>query len=151
MFTVRQFEPKDMFAVIKLATKILSERYSPTLFTFFYEFSPESFLVAEEHYKIIGFAIGVKQNTDIGRIVMIGTQPSKQKQGVGSLLIQQLLAYFKNQQVQFIELEVKTTNTDAVKFYQRYQFQIRETIPNFYQNNESAYLMRRRCFPGSND
>ncbi|MFO8078555.1 MAG: N-acetyltransferase [Thermoplasmatota archaeon] len=148
MFTVRQFEPKDMFAVINLASKILSERYSPTLYTYFYETSPEGFLVAEENHKIIGFAIGIKQNSNQGRIVMIGTQTTKQKKGVGSLLLQKLLSYFVSIQVQFIELEVKTSNTNAVRFYQRHHFKIIETIPQFYQNGESAYIMRRICFPG---
>lgn len=151
MFTVRQFEPQDMFAVIKLASKILTEQYSPTLFTFFYETSPQGFLVAEEHHRIIGFAVGIKQSTDMGRIVMIGTQTSKQKKGVGSQLLNQLLSYFKNQHVQYVELEVKTTNLDAVRFYQRYNFKIIDTIPNFYQNGESAYIMKQKFFPGRDD
>lgn len=151
MFIIRPFQSKDMFAVIKLASQLLTEEYSPTLFTYFYETSPWSFFVAEEHHKIIGFGIGIQQTTETARIVMIGTDETYQNRGIGSAVLYHLLYAFVQRNISFVELEVKTTNNQAIQFYEKHQFKILDTIPDFYQNGESAYIMRRRCFPHKGD
>ncbi|UCH71422.1 MAG: hypothetical protein JSW62_03215, partial [Thermoplasmatales archaeon] len=62
MFTIRKFQPNDMFSTIKLASETLTEHYNPSLFNYFYEIFPNGFIVAEKNRKIIGFIIGVKTN-----------------------------------------------------------------------------------------
>jgi len=80
-----------MFPVIKLASETLPEQYNPSLFNYFYETFPQGFLVAEQFHKIVGFIVGVKTSTDIARILMLAVSEPQRRQGIGTLLLNQLL------------------------------------------------------------
>ena len=151
MLIVRQFQPSDMFKVIKLASTLLTEQYNPTLFTYFYETAPWGMWVCEDNHTIIGFAIGIEHTSIIGRIVMIATLPQKRRQGIGSTLLTRLLSQFSQRQLYTIELEVKTTNLPAILFYKKHHFDIIENFPHFYQNGEDAYLMKLILSPHTYD
>lgn len=73
---------------------------------------------------------------------MIAILPEKRRQGIGSTLLSHLLVQFSKQHLSTIELEVKTTNKQAISFYKNHHFDIDEIFPHFYQNGEDAYLMR---------
>lgn len=131
-----------MFAVLKLASQVLSEQYNPTLFTYFYESCPWGFWTAHHYQQLIGFIVGVPFSDDFAKILMIGVKPSMRKKGVGSLLLKKLLTEFKTRQLSTIELEVAVSNTAAIKFYQKHDFCIVDQFSKFYQNGEDAYIMR---------
>lgn len=142
VFVIRKFQLDDMFSVIKLASETLTEQYSPILFSYFYEVFPEGFLVVENHGEILGFIIGVKTTPMNGRILMIGVAENHRRQGLGSALIKQLLKEFIAHNISQVELEVETSNTAAISFYQKHHFKIVETVKQFYQNGNDAYVMR---------
>jgi len=49
----------------------------------------------------------------------------------------------KTQQVTRVELEVRTSNSVALQFYQKRGFLLNAILPGFYQNGENAYSMRK--------
>jgi ribosomal protein S18 acetylase RimI-like enzyme len=49
----------------------------------------------------------------------------------------------KAKDISKIELEVRTQNTAAIKFYQKHGFIIQEAIPKFYNTGDDAYLMQK--------
>ena len=132
-----------MFSVIKLASETLTEQYNPSLFNYFYETFPEGFWVAEKLHKIIGFIVGGKTITDTARILMLTVSEKHRKLGVGSTLLKNFLKEISLQNIKQVELEVKTENKKAIKFYQNHGFKIEEIITKFYQNGEDAYLMKK--------
>lgn len=132
-----------MFSVIKLAAETLTEQYNPSLFNYFYETFPEGFWVAEKLHKIIGFIVGGKTITDTARILMLTVSEKHRKLGVGSTLLKNFLKEISLQNIKQVELEVKTENKKAIKFYQNHGFKIEEIITKFYQNGEDAYLMKK--------
>ena len=143
MFTIRNFRPTDMFSVIKLASETLPERYSPSLFNYFFETYPQGFMVAEMNQKIIGFIIGVKTNPKIAKILMLSVLEPHRKQNVGTLLFTKLLEKMLTENVENIELEVRTDNKKAIKFYKKHGFVIIAKKSKFYQNEEDAYTMKK--------
>jgi ribosomal-protein-alanine N-acetyltransferase len=142
VLTIRQFQPADTFKVIKLASITLTEQYNPTLFSFFYETYPQGFLVAEQNHKIIGFLIGIKLKTNKTKILMISVEPTYQRQKIGESLLNEFIKITTKENIEIIELEVRTDNKKAIKFYEKNGFKIIEKIYKFYQNNENAYTMR---------
>ena len=132
-----------MFSVIKLASETLTEQYNPSLFNYFYETFPEGFWVAEKLHKIIGFIVGGKTITDTARILMLTVSEKHRKLGIGSTLLKNFLKEISLQNIKQVELEVKTKNKKAIKFYQNHGFKIEEIITKFYQNGEDAYLMKK--------
>jgi len=140
---VRLFKPTDMFSVIKLASDTLPERYSPSLFTYFYETFPQGFIVAEKAHKIIGFCIGVKTDSERAKMLMLSVSEVHRKQNIGSLLLNRFLEEISKENINHISLEVRTDNEKAIKFYQKHDFKIIEKLTEFYQNGEEAYTMKR--------
>jgi len=132
-----------MFPVIKLASKTLTERYNPSLFNYFYETFPQGFIVAEKAHKIIGFIIGVKTNPKTAKILMLSVLEHYRKQNIGSTLLKQFLKEMPAENIKNIELEVRTDNQKAIKFYKKHSFKVTEKIPKFYQNVEDAYTMKK--------
>jgi ribosomal-protein-alanine N-acetyltransferase len=144
VYTIRAFEPRDMFAVIKIASDTLPERYNPSLFNYFYETYPQGFMVAEFGKKIIGFVVGVKINNETAKILMLSVSESYRKKQIGTKLLDEFLKKIKKEKIQSIELEVRTRNEKAIKFYEKHGFEIIEKLTDFYQNGEAGYIMRKR-------
>lgn len=143
MITVRRFQSNDMFSVIKLASKTLTENYNPSFFNYFYETFPQGFIVAEKHHKIIGFIVGVPTSSENARILMLSISESQRRQNIGSELLKQFLKEASLQNIKKIELEVRTDNNKAIKFYQKHSFEIIDKLSKFYQNGEDAYTMKK--------
>ncbi len=143
MLIVRHVQPDDIFPVISLAFETLPERYNPSIFNQFYEACPEGFLVALDADSIIGFLIGTRTSPGIARILMLGVQESYRKKGVGSALLASFIKEMRMQHVSRVELEVRTSNTTALRFYQKKGFQLHATLQGFYQNGENAFSMQK--------
>lgn len=143
MLTIRQFQPTDMFSVIKLASETLTERYNPSVFNYFYETFPEGFIIAEKANKIIGFLVGVKIDLENAKILMLAVSELYRKQRIGTDLLYQFLKVTSIENLKKISLEVRTKNKSAIKFYQKYGFKIKEKQREFYQSGEDAYTMTK--------
>ena len=144
MISIRKFQPTEMFSVIKLASETLTERYNPSIFNYFYETFPEGFIVAENNHKIIGFLIGVKINPEYAKILMLAVSKLNRKQSIGTGLLNQFLKVIFIENIKRIELEVRTNNKTAIKFYQKNGFSIKEKQKEFYQSEEDAYTMIKK-------
>lgn len=142
MFTVRKFKPSDMFSVIKLSSKALTEHYNPSLFSYFYEIFPEGFWVYEKNHKIVGFITGVKTNSDIARILILAVLKEYRRQGIGDILLKNFLREVAIKNIKHVELEVETKNKSAIEFYMEHGFEIIDILIKFYQNGKDAYVMR---------
>ncbi len=142
MYTIRRFEPTDMFLVIKLVSETLPERYNPSLFNYFYEIFPKGLIVAEKAHKIVGFIVGVKTNPNTAKILMLSVSELHRNQKIGSALLNRFIKEIIEENVNLIELEVRVDNEKAIKFYQKHGFMIIGKIKGFYQNGEEAYTMR---------
>ena len=143
MITIRNFEPTDMFSVIKLASDTLTERYNPSIFNYFYETYPQGFIIAEIAHKIVGFIVTVKTKPDTAKILMLAVSKQHRRKKIGTMLLNELYKKILEENITAIELEVRTDNTTAIKFYEKHGFKIKNKLPNFYQNGEPAYVMRK--------
>lgn len=144
MLTIRNVEPQDIFSVIKLAHETLPERYTPSLFTTFYEGFPQGFFIALNHQKIVGFLIGIKSDTNTAKILMIAVDKNYRKKGVGSALLHTFFNKMMLENIHRVTLEVRTNNSSALQFYINHGFIIYETIKGFYQKGEDAYSMIKK-------
>jgi len=105
---IRHVQPQDLFSVIKIAYESLPERYNPTIFNSFYESFPQGFLIAEKNHKLIGFVIGIKIHTDTSKILMISVNKKQRRRKIGSSLIKQFMQIMISENINIIDLEVRT-------------------------------------------
>lgn len=141
MYKIRLFHPNDMFTIIRMASETLTEQYSPSIFNYFYETFPQGFLVAEYNHKIIGFIVGLKTDENKAKILMLSVLKDIRRKKIGTNLLKQILEELKKEKISSVELEVSKDNLEAINFYQKHGFKIKEILKDFYQNEEDAYLM----------
>ncbi|MCD6330579.1 MAG: ribosomal protein S18-alanine N-acetyltransferase [Thermoplasmata archaeon] len=138
---MRNFEYKDLEAVWEIARDALEENYTMDFLLYLWQINPNGFLVAEKNGKIVGFILSAKQSKEELRILMLAVKKEYRGQGIGSMLLKELLLRFP--EVRRIYLEVKVGNKKAIKFYKKHGFKIKEKLDNFYTDGSSAYLMEK--------
>ena len=98
-------------------------------------------LICKHNSEIIGFIIFSPINPE-AHILSISVIKKIQSKGVGSLLLRSMLDQCKAMNYKKIFLEVRTSNLQAINFYQKFGF-IKDAIrDNYYtDNSEDALLM----------
>ena len=81
------------------------------------------------------------ENADI---TTIGTNRKYWHQGYGQRMLEHLLNVAKENNCEFVHLEVRVSNTNAINLYKKNGFEIIRTRKGYYSdNNEDAYDMMR--------
>jgi len=98
-------------------------------------------LICKHDSKIIGFIIFSPINPE-AHILSISVTKKIQSKGVGALLLQSMLDQCAAMNYKKIFLEVRTSNLQAINFYQKFGFSKDAIRDNYYKDNsEDALLM----------
>ncbi len=153
-FTLRNFKPQDLDAVIHINLTCLPENYTPSFYMSHYENFPKAFYVAEANGRIIGYVMsrverGLSNHKPIsvvkkGHIISIAVLPEYRRKGVGRSLMINSLKGLKSYNAEECYLEVRVSNIPAINLYRTLNFEIIRIIKGYYLNGEDAYLMSRR-------
>jgi ribosomal-protein-alanine N-acetyltransferase len=150
IFNLRQFSLPDLRRIVEINNACLPENYSDHFFIDLYRRFPETFLVAEENNKIIGYIMcrieyglskvlmGLSKK---GHVVSFAVLPSHRRLSIGSSLITKAMENMKRYDAKSCFLEVRVTNEAAIKLYKKLGFSITKTIRHYYIDGEDAYLM----------
>lgn len=148
---IRPFTITDLGKVLEIERSCFSpsEAFSESMFGHFFKACPQGFFVAEENQKIIGYIVGCRKGKE-GEVISLAVDPKLRRQGVGGTLLEFLLKDFREEGINTIELFVRIKNPGASKFYQKFGFEIIETVKDYYQDGADAYLMKlgKGVFPG---
>ena len=141
MVEIRKLKNWEFMDFMNILYKIFPDRANPNLFLNLYEVFPDGFIVAVEDRKFIGFAVGTITYEEKGKIILIGVDKDYRNKGIGSKLLKRLLLIFSLKGVNEVELEVRVSNSDAIKFYEKRGFKKKERISGYYEDGEDAYIM----------
>ena len=140
---LRPFRPSDLSAVSAIVRDSLRENYPASIYLDIHRWWREGFLLAEEDGAAIGFVAGVVNGPRNARILMLAVLASHRRRGVGAVLMDVFLKECAMRGLATVELEVRISNKDAIRFYQRYGFQITQVLKRFYSDGEEGYKMMR--------
>ena len=140
---LRPFRPSDLSAVSAIVRDSLRENYPASIYLDIHRWWREGFLLAEEDGAAIGFVAGVVNGPRNARILMLAVLASQRRRGVGAVLMDAFLKECAMRGLATVELEVRISNKDAIRFYQRYGFQITQVLKRFYSDGEEGYKMMR--------
>lgn len=140
---IRNLKSWEFLDFMRILHKIFPDRSNSSLFLNLYEVFPEGFIVAVDKKRFVGFAIGVIDHGGNGRILLIGVDKDFRRKGIGSMLLKRLLLLFSMKGARKAELEVRVSNLDAIRFYERMGFRLRERVDGYYEDGESAYIMEK--------
>lgn len=89
---------------------------------------------------IVGFA-GIKIILDEAEIMNIVTKKEERHQGIGKLLLNEIIKISKENNINLINLEVNAKNTIAINLYKKYNFKEVGLRKKYYNGQDDAVLM----------
>ncbi len=153
-FTLRKFVPDDLQNVMQINRICLPENYTDFFFIDLHQRFPETFIVAEENGKIVGYIMcrievglsnfGFGGLVRKGHVVSIAVMPQSRRKGIAQALIRRAaegMGYYKAKQG---FLEVRVTNESGISLYKKLGFEITRTINGYYSDGEDAYVMTKK-------
>ena len=142
-FTLLPIEGKHFPAVAKLEKTCFSEPWSQEGLLESYRHGTR-FFVAERENKVLGY-IGVNAVADEGYITNVAVFPGERKAGVGTALLRRAIDFAQAQNLAFLSLEVRVSNFEAIRLYQKLGFAEEGRRKGFYRNpSEDALIMTKR-------
>lgn len=100
------------------------------------------YIVAKKQNEIIGFA-GIKIIIDEADIMNIVVKKSYRNNGIGSLLLENLILISNKKILNFINLEVDCKNIVAINLYKKFGFEEIALRKNYYKDND-AIIMKKK-------
>ena len=148
---LRRAGPSDLISVMEINLKTLPEHYSDYFYESLLVELPEAFIVAEIGGKHVGYIMcktefGFSNFKKLGfvkkgHVVSIAVIDEHRKKGIGNALVEESINGVKLRKCDEFYLEVRCSNTDAVRLYEKQGFVIRQQLNAYYRDGEDAYLM----------
>jgi ribosomal-protein-alanine N-acetyltransferase len=107
------------------------------------------FLVADAPDDATGLAGFVVADTvpnhgrPIGHVKDIAVAPDYRGRGIGTTLLERALGILATEGTRAVKLEVRASNDVAIRLYERHGFEVRRTVPRYYDDGEDALVMIR--------
>ena len=104
-------------------------------------------IVAKDGDEIVGIAtLSGNQKTRLSHRAQMGVSVLKSywHQGIGSKLVAIIIGYAAEASIEIFELDIVTSNVNAIALYQKYGFEVIGTYENFMKIDDhyvDAYLM----------
>jgi len=101
------------------------------------------FIAAMHGEDALGFAV-FREVGDDGELLQIATRKDARCSGVGSVLLENVLEYAQSKSLHKVFLEVRKSNTPAIKLYEKFGFSEIRTRKAYYDNpTEDALILAR--------
>lgn len=143
---LRPMTSQDLAAVCAIEQQVQYAPWTEKLFSDSLE--RHLCLVAESAEKIVGFAV-VQFVVDEASLLNIAVEPTQQKQGIGRLLLDEVLAQASAKKATTVFLEVRASNQRAIQMYQQAGFNEMGLRKNYYPSangKEHAVMMALMVF-----
>ena len=153
-FKLRKFTPDDLQSVMQINRVCLPENYTDFFFIDLYQRFPETFIVAEEGGKIVGYimcrievglsSFGLGGLIRKGHVVSIAVLPHVRRKGVAQALMNVAMEGMRYYKAKQCYLEVRVTNGAGVALYKKLGFDMSRTVDGYYSDGEAAYVMTKK-------
>jgi len=139
--TTRYMIVEDLDAVMEIERRVFIDPWSRKSYEFEIIENRYSLpLVLEYAGKIVGYAV-VWQVYEEFHIASLAIAPEQQGRGWGKYLLETLLKLADN--ADYALLEVRPSNTRAIRMYEQFGFTRLGVRKRYYQNGEDALVMRK--------
>ncbi|MBN2733558.1 MAG: ribosomal protein S18-alanine N-acetyltransferase [Methanomicrobiaceae archaeon] len=141
---IRRAKKADICQIVGIEKELFNDPWEESAFVDALFYYSGTFFVAEKDSKIIGFVTAGMEDTGesvYGHIMNIAVTPECRCRGVGSSILQRIEYECLVLGADGIQLEVRVSNKEAQRFYQKMGYSQVFLIGNYYGDGEDAVLM----------
>jgi [ribosomal protein S18]-alanine N-acetyltransferase len=145
---LRRLEPSDLDAVEEIERASYPTPWSRAMFAAELE-KPSSLAIGAYHDEgeLVGYAI-VSRYVDAWHVMNIAVVPDFRRRGIGRSLLERLFEVTASDPRRGYTLEVRVSNAEAIRLYERLGFRPRGIRRGYYTDNrEDALIMWREFTP----
>jgi ribosomal-protein-alanine N-acetyltransferase len=145
---LRRLEPNDLDAVEEIERVSYPTPWSRAMFAAELQ-KPSSLAIGAYHDggELVGYAI-VSRYVDAWHVMNIAVVPEFRRRGIGRSLLERLFEVTASDPRRGYTLEVRVSNKEAIRLYERLGFQARGVRRGYYTDNrEDALIMWREPTP----
>ena len=140
---IRRMVQTDLEQVAVIAAGLFTQPWDRQGFADALPLESACFLVAAEGDKVLGYC-GLYMAADEGEVINVAVAKASQGKGMASRLMDALLDEGHARGVPRFFLEVRVSNTPAIKLYEKLNFKVAGSRKGFYQSpSEDALVMQR--------
>ncbi len=143
MLLIRDFHTKDLKPVTALIADTFDRNYNPEFYLSILERMPNGFLIVEDEHGMVGVLAAVISAPKEARILLMAVRPIYRNRGIGTMLLNEFISRCVSMDLKAVNLEVRISNEKAIRFYDTKGFNIISLLPNYYEDGEAGYLMRK--------
>ena len=138
--TIRKAEVRDLEEIAALEARIFTDPWSKTILRISLINPITLFLVAEEAEGIAGYIV-VQEIAGEANLNNIAVRETARGRGIGSALMTAAIDWAKSTGCELVTLEVRISNLNARRLYERLGFEYLGDRPGYYESpNEDAAI-----------
>ena len=142
MIICRPMRPSDLMNVYAVMNLNLDGSFSLDTIEYFMTLWPEGQFVAEDLFgNIVGALAGTQMSNGRASIALFAVDSKHRGQGVGTKLYDAFRLKCFMSGYSEIQLELRTTNESAYRFYYSKGFRVIENLPSLYGPGQDGYRM----------
>ena len=142
MIQIHEMTLLDLNQISSILTSQFDDFWNENLLKNEIENQNSKCIIAKKNAEIVGFGCIWKAVDDI-HITNIVVKKTYRQQGIGSLLLKELIEISNKENVTSITLEVKASNLPAQNLYAKYGFEKLGRRKKYYNGTEDAIIMTK--------
>jgi ribosomal-protein-alanine N-acetyltransferase len=145
---LRRIDPRDLDAVETIERASYPTPWSRSMFAAELR-KPGSIAIGAfaEGGELVGYAF-VSRYVDAWHVMNVAVAPDSRRRGIATTLLERLFEVTESDPRRGYTLEVRVSNADAIRLYERLGFEARGTRRGYYTDNrEDALIMWRETAP----
>jgi len=145
---VRELEISDLNAIEAIEQRAYPTPWSRSMFATELAKPTSICLGAFEGSDLLGYVINSRY-VDAWHVMNVAVDPDHRRRGIATTLLERLFELTRDDERRGYTLEVRISNEDAIRLYERLGFEPRGIRRGYYTDNkDDALIMWRECHSG---
>ena len=138
---IRKATESDLPHIVLIENSSFNQPYPIDLLKRLLRQYGDTFLVAEEDGKLVGYSAASMKHR-AAHLISIGVLMGYRRKGVATSLLKHLVLILRRGGADELWLEVKSENNEAVSLYEKFGFERMNIVQDYYSDGSAAVRMR---------
>lgn len=137
---LRRVEPGDLYYIVELEEKAFGpDAFSLDYLFYLYNRCRDYFFVADYKGLVVGYIVSCREGSQL-HVHSVAVVEELRGRGIGRKLLEETIRVARENGLKAVYLEVKTTNTPALRLYEKLGFKRIGVKEKYYNDGSDAYL-----------